>query len=246
MAALRAWVDWTNHLVGGGGPGGPLACCAGVRRSGTTRCRDLCLPAYRPTDVEALEVSRENLAVALFGQILVVTCRCLTGNVAGGLLGMVVFILGNHARCSLKAANLTGYVVVGFTIGTLDAATLVARLADVGLWNFLLGQDMTGLAVLLAPAAELVGARAAWQSYVDPQRIWAVSAGGAEAYQLAWQQQQQPVPDPAAGTAVAAGEPRCAQCGAPVISSNEGWQGSGTRAGVIYCHRCWGIWAASH
>eukprot|EP00931_Biecheleriopsis_adriatica_P052744 TRINITY_DN30739_c0_g1_i2.p1 TRINITY_DN30739_c0_g1~~TRINITY_DN30739_c0_g1_i2.p1 ORF type:complete len:380 (-),score=50.65 TRINITY_DN30739_c0_g1_i2:16-1128(-) len=145
--------------------------------SGLQMVWDACFPAYHPTSVAVLEKRREDMAMALVGQLTVVCCRILTGHIGGGAVGLIVFIVGNNARCSLQASNLTCYVALGFTAGALDAFDLLQRVIA-GQLHFLLpftanmAEDLFSISTLLAPVCEFSGASVAWNSYPSASMLF--------------------------------------------------------------------------
>jgi len=155
-AALRKLAEWGEYLLGG-----------------------KCMPEYRPTQDTVLELQRENLALALFGQLTVVGLRVATGHVGSGIVSLVIFALGNKARCSLQTSTLTTYVALGFSLSAVDASDLLYRAASLGTGFFVLpveanvGTDLTSVASLLAPVAEALGAYSAWEALGWPRRALA-------------------------------------------------------------------------
>jgi len=249
---LQAWCD---EALGGLGLGGIGTLCAGVRRrSPSSRsCRDLCMPDYQSTSVEPLEASRRSLA--LIGQLTVVSFRVLTGQLGGGLVGMVIFIAGNQARCTLKLSSLTGYVVLSTSVGTRDLATLLQQLFRLGSSFFPLPfeanltQDLLALALMIAPLSELTGAWAAYNAYPSHdmlfnQHIVTHQTSARPASYLMNTARSMLSPDAGAG-ALCSQAPQvlcCAQSTQPV-QHHEGRLGTGTYSGHLYCNDCWAAWS---
>lgn len=163
-ASPDAWMhtvsDWCDYLLG----------------------RQWC-PHYQPTYVEELELQRENLALALIGQLTVVSFRLWTGHVAGGVVGLIVFVVGNRARCSLQTSSLTAYICFSFALGALDSADLLQHLGaglteGFGTDFFALPfqthvlQDLGAISILLAPVTEIYGAWTASGSYAKPDMFF--------------------------------------------------------------------------
>jgi len=145
--------------------------------SGFQTVWEACFPTYNPTTVPVLEDRRQTLAVALVGQLSVVICRVLTGHLGGGAVGLIVFIVGNNARCSLQASNLTCYVALGFTVGSLDIFEVVQRLFSADLlfqfpFTEFLARDLSTVGMVLAPVVEMAGARTAWDCYLSPSMLF--------------------------------------------------------------------------
>eukprot|EP00490_Sorites_sp_Unknown_P013356 CAMPEP_0114669364 /NCGR_PEP_ID=MMETSP0191-20121206/37935_1 /TAXON_ID=126664 /ORGANISM="Sorites sp." /LENGTH=224 /DNA_ID=CAMNT_0001924835 /DNA_START=44 /DNA_END=714 /DNA_ORIENTATION=+ len=86
------------------------------------------VPRYCPSTVPALEARRENLAVALAGQLSVFFCRFLTGHWGSSGVGLMVFVVGNNARCSLQVSELTCYLALAGGAGALDVLDLLQHL----------------------------------------------------------------------------------------------------------------------
>lgn len=168
-------MDWFSYLFGSkrssNGDDGP-----GIRE-----IIEACCPTYLPTTVAKLERNRQNLTLALAGQLSVVICRVLTGHLGGGVVGLIVFVVGNNARCSLQASNLTCYVALGFCAGAMDLFDLFQHFvggSSIFALPFLdnMAQDLQALSLFTAPICEIGGARIAWDSYLSPAMLF--EAGG--------------------------------------------------------------------
>lgn len=177
--ALQLLGDWAGYLYGS-------FTCAGEYFGSSNpqdACVELCMPKYMATSVCHLEERREHLGLALAGQLIVVTCRCLSGDVGGAIVGMVIFVIGNQARCSLRVWPLTTYIVVAAPFGIIDTFSLVRSLWTLGtgfvfptLTQHLLA-DLQAVSLLIAPAAEIWGASLASESYLDPTMVFLPSPG---------------------------------------------------------------------
>jgi len=136
-----------------------------------------CWPEYQPTCVRAVEVQRESLGLALAGQLTVVSLRLLTGHVGEGAVALVVFAMGNRARCSLRASRLSAYIGFTFSLAVLDAAALVNSIGALGLDFFTLplqahlSQNLTSISMMISPVAETCGGFAAWECLSRPGLI---------------------------------------------------------------------------
>eukprot|EP00930_Biecheleria_cincta_P043632 TRINITY_DN29949_c0_g1_i1.p1 TRINITY_DN29949_c0_g1~~TRINITY_DN29949_c0_g1_i1.p1 ORF type:complete len:375 (+),score=47.82 TRINITY_DN29949_c0_g1_i1:55-1125(+) len=167
-------MDWVSYFFGGksgNGEDGP----------GLREIIEACCPTYLPTSVAKLEKNRQTMGLALAGQLSVVMCRVLTGHLGGGVVGLFVFVVGNNARCSLQASNLTLYVVLGTCVGAMDIFDLFQRLVggvSLVALPFLdnMAQDLEAMSLFLAPVFEVGGARVAWDSYLSPAMLFEASA----------------------------------------------------------------------
>jgi hypothetical protein len=138
------------------------------------------------------------------GQFVMVTFRVITGNVGGAAMGALVFIVGNQARCSLQASALTSFVILGYTLGTLDAIELVKHIATDRLHFFILPfqehviTDLCSISLIMAPIAEVTGARLAWDSYLTPNMLFLPppSVSPALTFNPAFGRQQAPIAQP--------------------------------------------------
>lgn len=173
---LESVVAWTDYMLGTTTQG----CCGGKEGRGRAwrKCahvREVCMPRYLPTEIEELEENRQSMLLSLTGQFTVVLFRVLTGHWGAGVIGLAVFVIGNKARCSLENVSLTSFVVLGLGTGALDSLDLVHSILANGMGFFVLPleahllQDLTALGLILAPIAELSGARVAWDSYLKPE-----------------------------------------------------------------------------
>lgn len=117
------------------------------------------------------------MELALLGQFSVILFRLVTGHVGGGVMGLVVFVVGNQARCSLQNSTLTTYVVLGMTTGLLDLYSLLTNLLIYGPGFFALpvepnlSRDIEAISLILAPISEILGAQMAWDSYLTPELL---------------------------------------------------------------------------
>lgn len=169
--------------------GGSGVNCECVRRTAAnsgpviSKARDVCFPVYFTTQVRELEVTREKMTLSLLGQIVVVTCRVLSCDFGGALLGTVVFVVGNQARCSLQATRLTGYVVAGYAMGCLDVMELFHYTVQHGLSVYMMPfscsmyTNLNTFSRVLAPLVEVGGARLAYNSYLEPSMLFTVDNG---------------------------------------------------------------------
>eukprot|EP00929_Paragymnodinium_shiwhaense_P026789 TRINITY_DN15844_c1_g2_i1.p1 TRINITY_DN15844_c1_g2~~TRINITY_DN15844_c1_g2_i1.p1 ORF type:complete len:406 (-),score=46.33 TRINITY_DN15844_c1_g2_i1:8-1225(-) len=175
-ANLKKAIEWSEFLLGGS-----ASLCLSTNRSAGPddtmhKMRDLLVPAYFPTTIPELELSRDKMVLSLTGQIVVVSCRLLTGHFGGAMLGAVIFVVGNQARCSVQSRPLNMYVVMGSVVGLLDAADLTRHAVDSIFMSGGMGLGlMEKTALLLAPVAELSGARFAFGSYIRPEMLFAAS-----------------------------------------------------------------------
>jgi len=135
------------------------------------------MPRYMPTDIEELEERRTSLLLSLTGQFTVVLFRFMTGHWSSAVIGLVVFVVGNRARCSLQNTTLTSFVVLGFGTGLLDSVDLLHNILSYGSHFFVLPleanllQDLYAISLVLAPAVEIGGARVAWDSFLQPELL---------------------------------------------------------------------------
>jgi len=171
-------VSWTDYMLGTS-----TALCFGDRGSGgkcSKGCqmfRESMTPRYMPTDIEELEERRTSLLLSLTGQFTVVLFRFLTGHWSSGVIGLVVFCVGNRARCSLQNTTLTSFVVLGFGTGLLDSVDLLHNILSYGTGFFVLPlehnllQDLWAISLALAPFCEVSGARLAWDSFLNPDLL---------------------------------------------------------------------------
>merc|ERR1719265_2595968 len=126
------------------------------------------MPRYMSTDIEELEDRRQSMLLSLTGQFTVVLFRFLTGHWSAGVIGLVVFAVGNRVRCSLQNTTLTSFVILGFGTGLLDSVDLLHNILSYGTHFFSLPleyhlqQDLWAIALTLAPVSEVSGARLAW------------------------------------------------------------------------------------
>mmetsp|Transcript_8436 Transcript_8436/g.13485 ORF Transcript_8436/g.13485 Transcript_8436/m.13485 type:complete len:361 (+) Transcript_8436:54-1136(+) len=173
---LESVVAWTDYMLGTT----TRRCCGGKegRSRAWRKCahvREVCMPRYLPTEIEELEDNRQSMLLSLTGQFTVVLFRFLTGHWGAGVIALTVFVIGNKARCSLENVTLTSFVVLGLGTGALDSLDLVHSILANGMGFFVLPlethllQDLTALGLMLAPVAELSGARVAWDSYLKPE-----------------------------------------------------------------------------
>lgn len=173
--------DGVGYIMAAAGSDGSF-CGSGGRGGGSghgcRKARDICLPTYFPTQVVHLEEQRQSLGLALMGQLVVVTFRVLTGSIGSAVIGSLVFVIGNQARCSLQTSSLTSFVILGYTIGALDSVELVRHVVDLRFSFFMLPfqeniiTDLSAMAMLMAPIIEVLGARIAWDSYLTPSMLF--------------------------------------------------------------------------
>jgi len=171
----QSMVEWSEYILGGGNNG---ILCVGPRGSTCKQARDACFPTYQPTQVAQLEDQRQNFALALMGQFIVVTFRVITGQFGAAIIGSVVFVIGNQARCSLQNSALTSFIILGYTVGILDVYELGRKVIELGGGFVVLPfeenviTDIAALSMLLAPITEVAGARMAWDSYLTPSMLF--------------------------------------------------------------------------
>lgn len=181
MRAVQTWLEWADFLFPGLATGNH--CLGSCSTSAKQNCRDLCFPMYMPTVMQDIENRRDNLGLALLGQLIVISCRCLTGDVCGSFVGMIIFVAGNNARCSLKASNLTSFVVLATSLGTFDGLSLLRGLWTSGTSFFMLPfeehvlLDLHAISLLVAPISEIYGACIAWESYLNPSMLFGIHGG---------------------------------------------------------------------
>lgn len=166
LDTARWWADAVGAFTGGD------ECCGGRGRSrACVILRDTLAPAYFESQDEALEIRRLGLGCALLGQLAVVACRLITGNLSGGVVGLVIFALGSHARSSLDRTTISGFAIVGVTVGAMDFAFLVQQACLLKAsffalpWQANLAHNLTGVAKFCAPPAELLSAKLALELY---------------------------------------------------------------------------------
>lgn len=174
----QAMVDFSEFMMR---PCGHCLDLTGSRSHRDQRCQvlwDTCLPTYKATHVHELEIRRSSMALALAGQLLVIGFRAISGHVGSCLIGMVIFVVGNNARCSLQSSTITGYVITGLTFGVFDAVDLVKHLFGMGSaflifpFSSNITSNLPALSMLIAPVAEIGGARIAWDSYLQPSMLF--------------------------------------------------------------------------
>jgi len=162
-------LTWTRETVFRGNAG----CCSG------RHVRDLCLPEYQATNIAELEQQRQLLGLALVGQVVVIGLRVVTGHVGGGAIGLVLFVWGNRARCSLNSTTISGFVMAGSMATALDTFSLFQNI--VMDWGFSLialpfelhlGHNLTVISALLAPASEILGVQSALASMITPDMLF--------------------------------------------------------------------------
>lgn len=164
-SALRTAAGWGNFIIGG-------ACLKHVRKDRTCQVlQEKCVPEYAITFDEQVERKRFQVGLALAGQVAVIACRLMTGHFTCACLGLVVYILGNNARCSLYIPTVSGFIAVGFAAGCLDTLELLHRLTSgvAGFYTFPfdanLVNDLSAMAFVLAPVTEVGGAALALDIY---------------------------------------------------------------------------------
>jgi len=164
-------VTWTETVFGGN-----AGCCSGNR---CRRARELCLPEYRSTNIAELEQQRELLGVALAGQVVVIGLRVVTGQLGDGFISLVVFVLGNRARCSLHSATISGFVTLGSVAMAWDAYGLLYSMVSTWGFSFIalpfesnLGHNLTVISALLAPVSEALGVQSALASMITPDMLF--------------------------------------------------------------------------
>mmetsp|Transcript_2032 Transcript_2032/g.3789 ORF Transcript_2032/g.3789 Transcript_2032/m.3789 type:complete len:376 (-) Transcript_2032:63-1190(-) len=194
LAFTKQVASWASYLFSADG-----SCRPEDGLSGFQTVWEACFPVYHPTTVPVLEERRQTMSMALVGQLSVVIARVLTGHLGGGAVGLIVFIVGNNARCSLQASNLTCYVALGFTVGSLDIFELVQRLFSSELlfqlpFTDFMARDLETVSMVLAPLCEMTGAQTAWNSYLSPSMLFESQGGypvmASHGY---WPPQQMPV-----------------------------------------------------
>lgn len=180
--SLESVVGWTDYMLGTSsalcfgdrGPGGKSGRSCG---QGMQVFREVMLPQYMATEIEELETRRQSMLLSLTGQFTVVLFRFLTGHWGSAVIGLVVFAVGNRARCSLQNTSLTSFVILGFGTGLLDSVDLLHNIVSHGTGFFVfpleqnLLQDLWAIALALAPVAEVGGARLAWDSFLQPELL---------------------------------------------------------------------------
>lgn len=135
------------------------------------------MPRYMPTQFDELENKRQSMLISLTGQFTVVLFRFMTGHWSSAIIGLVVFAVGNRARCSLQNTSLTSFVILGFGTGALDSVDLLHNIVSNGTGFFVfplemnLLQDLFAISLMLAPMAEVSGARLAWDSFLNPELL---------------------------------------------------------------------------
>eukprot|EP00928_Gymnodinium_smaydae_P009485 TRINITY_DN13561_c0_g1_i1.p1 TRINITY_DN13561_c0_g1~~TRINITY_DN13561_c0_g1_i1.p1 ORF type:complete len:424 (+),score=64.73 TRINITY_DN13561_c0_g1_i1:262-1533(+) len=175
---LQWMVDATGYLMGVSS--GEGICVGGRGNQGgfCRKARDVCMPTYHPTQVINLEENRQQMGLALLGQFVVVTFRVLTGNFSGAIIGAMVFVCGQQARCTLQPVCLTSFVILGYTMGALDTADLARHALSVGSGFFALPfkdnvlLDLSAISLIMAPIVEVTGSRIAWDSYLQPSMLF--------------------------------------------------------------------------
>lgn len=179
LDAFQPIIDLANYLTGGELARGN--CFGLIQHDGQStkhKCRELCFPRYQATRFDEVEEQREELHVALTGQILVVSCRAATGDFAGAVVGAVIFVLGNQARCTLKVSHLTAYVALSGIFGMFDALAFVTGILHHGTSFFIfpmsenLLQDLTAIELAMAPVCQLKGAMIAYHCYPSPELLF--------------------------------------------------------------------------
>eukprot|EP00933_Yihiella_yeosuensis_P069758 TRINITY_DN7668_c2_g2_i2.p1 TRINITY_DN7668_c2_g2~~TRINITY_DN7668_c2_g2_i2.p1 ORF type:complete len:399 (-),score=58.87 TRINITY_DN7668_c2_g2_i2:192-1388(-) len=145
-------------------------------------------PPYRSTTVDSLESRRRILTLALFGQLSVVTCRLLTGQLGEATMGMLIFVIGNSARCTLRSSSLTVYCSIAGGCGTMDSFELLRHISDItsafltsslGPHHIYNTAQVAGW--ILAPLAEIGGANVAYHCHLTPDMLFEAQAQAAQA-----------------------------------------------------------------
>mmetsp|Transcript_11310 Transcript_11310/g.21301 ORF Transcript_11310/g.21301 Transcript_11310/m.21301 type:complete len:332 (+) Transcript_11310:35-1030(+) len=179
--AVQAIYEWAQYIVQGA-----ARCASGPSNGdvGTGRVAwDALVPRYHPTTVASLEERRENLSLALMGQLSIVFCRLLTGHLGACGIGLIIFVVGNNARCSLQVSELTCYVALGGCAGTIDAFDLISHFLQGGHHLVLalpfadnLASNLEVFSLWMSPMAELMGARTAYGCYLNPSMLFEFEA----------------------------------------------------------------------
>lgn len=118
------------------------------------------------------------LSLALLGQVTVIVFDLVTGQFGGAAVGVVLFIAGNQARCSLASPKLSCYICMAAIKSITDGWVLLGNLTSPTTLLFFpfednLHHDLMSLASLLAPLCDWGGMRVAWDCFLDPSMVLA-------------------------------------------------------------------------
>eukprot|EP00927_Polykrikos_kofoidii_P059480 TRINITY_DN54630_c0_g1_i1.p1 TRINITY_DN54630_c0_g1~~TRINITY_DN54630_c0_g1_i1.p1 ORF type:complete len:294 (+),score=36.70 TRINITY_DN54630_c0_g1_i1:74-955(+) len=225
--------------------------CFGLPRRG----RDLCFPRSRSTNIALVEEKRRGFAIALVAQFAVVICRVLAHEPVGAIVGVILFVFGNNARCSLATFSLLGFVATSGTTSFVDTWSLVKSLSDCGNHiSPLLAQDhghvATSIAAIMAPLAEIFGAVTAMEVHdvirgKDVSRDLRDFAGRMATSCL---ERCSPVEEAIShreAESTDTGDQNthtyCDHCRL-VLPHSEICEGTGSFSGMFYCPTCWVTW----
>ncbi|CAK9026543.1 unnamed protein product [Durusdinium trenchii] len=171
VMALQSVFEWVQHVVKAG------ARCFSSQDEDQHVLWETLVPRYCSSTVPALELRRENLAIALAGQLSVFFCRFLTGHWGASGVGLLVFVVGNNARCSLQVSELTCYLALAGGAGMLDVLDLIQHVVTGAIMVHLpfvdhLALNLEAFSLLLAPCCELYGSQLAYGCYLSPSMLF--------------------------------------------------------------------------
>eukprot|EP00435_Cladocopium_sp_Y103_P061074 s211_g22.t1 len=171
LTAMQSMYDWAQHIVQAS------ARCFSFEDPDKHVMWETLVPKYCPSTVQSLETRRENFALALTGQLSVFFCRFLSGHFGSSSVGLLVFVVGNNARCSLQPSELTCYIALACGAGTLDILDLVQQVVAGTIAVHLpfadhLALNLQAFGLLIAPICEFAGSHMAWGCYLTPAMLF--------------------------------------------------------------------------
>jgi len=168
---MQTMYDWAQHIVRAS------ARCFSSEDGDQNVVWETLVPRYCSSTVPALEARRENLAIALAGQLSVFFCRFLSGHWGASGVGLLVFVVGNNARCSLQVSELTCYLALAGGAGALDVLDLLQHLVAGTIAVHVpfadhLALNLQALGLLMAPCCEFYGGHIAYGCYLSPAMLF--------------------------------------------------------------------------
>ncbi|CAJ1462156.1 unnamed protein product, partial [Effrenium voratum] len=127
-----------------------------------------CFEGYFLTPVEELEVRRMQLGALLLALFASEALRLATGQLLS-VPGLVVCLVGNRARCSLRPWDLGAFLALGGSVAVLDVVSLAGILEATGFQAPSARAPCQRVAfsgAVAAPLLELMCLKVAWGSYV--------------------------------------------------------------------------------
>lgn len=171
FTAMQTMYDWAQHIVQAS------ARCFSFEDPDKHVMWETLVPKYCPSTVQSLETRRENFALSLAGQLSVFFCRFLSGHFGSSSVGLLVFVVGNNARCSLQPSELTCYIALACGAGTLDILDLLQQVVAGTIAVHLpfadhLALNLQAFGLLMAPICEFAGSHMAWGCYLTPAMLF--------------------------------------------------------------------------